>query len=283
MRTAAPREQSAAVRRLGGVRRVTRTSGMFSAGPDGEGVEVVGEERAGRPGSRAVVAFETRSLEAVAAFEVTDAASMPTRKRARRRLVRLEPADWGPEMNTRVGSGGSSATPIGTEPPSNASWRCRGVRTSRHELKIVDQRAGTKLLGDSIAAGGVRCLPSRTPWPMHRAVRLLDEEAGRIGRLDVLPPTPVFSPCPETGLAAIGGDEGLRALVRGGVIRERTRRFVRRSSSTIRSSLSVVGADDARPEGRGATSAGRRTLGGFASTAANTPATEARWAPHGFR
>ena len=55
---------------------------------------------------------------------------------------------------------------------------------------------------------------------MHRAVRLLYAEAGRIGRLDSLPPAPVFSPCPEAGMAAAGADEGLRTLTRAGLIRE---------------------------------------------------------------
>jgi len=48
--------------------------GMVSAGSDGEGVEVVGQDRPGGPGSGAVVAFESGSAQAVAAFEVADAA-----------------------------------------------------------------------------------------------------------------------------------------------------------------------------------------------------------------
>jgi hypothetical protein len=47
---------------------------MLSASADGQGVEVVGQYRPGRPGSRAVVAFEARSAQAVAALEVADAA-----------------------------------------------------------------------------------------------------------------------------------------------------------------------------------------------------------------
>jgi hypothetical protein len=71
-----------------------------------------------------------------------------------------------------------------------------------------------------IAAGGVRCLPARTPWPMHRALRLLYAEAGRTGRLRMLPAAPVFAPCPETGYAAEGADQALRSLIRDGLIRE---------------------------------------------------------------
>ncbi len=75
------------------------------------------------------------------------------------------------------------------------------------------------LLGDMIAAGGVRCLPARTPWPMHRALRLLYLEAGRTGRLGLLPPKPTFEPDAETGLAVEGADQALRALISAGIIR----------------------------------------------------------------
>jgi hypothetical protein len=76
------------------------------------------------------------------------------------------------------------------------------------------------LLADIIAAGGVRRLPARTPWPMHRALRLLYAEAGRTGRLVLLPPKPAFAPCPETGIAAEGANQALRDLIRVGLIRE---------------------------------------------------------------
>src|SRR3954451_18394567 len=48
--------------------------GMLSGGADGERVEVVGEDRPGGPGAGALVAFQTGSAQAVAAFEVADAA-----------------------------------------------------------------------------------------------------------------------------------------------------------------------------------------------------------------
>jgi hypothetical protein len=76
------------------------------------------------------------------------------------------------------------------------------------------------LLEDMIAAGGVQRLPARISWPMHRAVHLLYAEAGRTGELSLLPPAPAFVPCPETGVAAKGADEALRALIRRGLIRE---------------------------------------------------------------
>jgi NAD(P)-dependent dehydrogenase (short-subunit alcohol dehydrogenase family) len=154
--------------------------------------------------------------------------------------------------------------------------QCGGVRLLRHDLRIVDQRAWTDLLGDMIAAGGVRCLPARIPWPMHRAVRLLYEEAGRTGRLGALPPAPVFAACPETGLAAIGADEALRSLIRGGLIRE--------EAAGLRATLVMDDAQlvDRRRAlmGRDASAvallqrAGERWAA-FASTAANTSASAA--------
>ena len=75
MRTAAPVEWRGRldVRVVSG-RVVPDTFWMLSGGPDGERVEVVGEDRPGRPGRGAAVVFEARALEAVAAVEVTDAA-----------------------------------------------------------------------------------------------------------------------------------------------------------------------------------------------------------------
>ena len=46
----------------------------LSACPDGEGVEVVGEDRPSRPDLHPPVPFQSRAAEAVAAFEVADAA-----------------------------------------------------------------------------------------------------------------------------------------------------------------------------------------------------------------
>src|SRR5919204_3530640 len=48
--------------------------GMVSVGSDGEGVEVVGEDRPADPGCGAVVAFEAAARQPVAAFEVRDPA-----------------------------------------------------------------------------------------------------------------------------------------------------------------------------------------------------------------
>jgi hypothetical protein len=52
----------------------SRIRGMLSSSSDGERVEVVGEDRPGGPGLRSLVAFEAAAAEAVAAFEVADAA-----------------------------------------------------------------------------------------------------------------------------------------------------------------------------------------------------------------
>lgn len=84
----------------------------------------------------------------------------------------------------------------------------------------MDQGVWIKLLAHMIAAGGVRRLPARTPWPMHRALHLLYAEAGRTGHLRLLPPTPTFAPCPETGIAAAGADQALQALIDAGLIRK---------------------------------------------------------------
>src|SRR5512133_2505442 len=54
----------------GGRRRV----GILSAGADGEGVEVVGQDRPGRPGPGSLMAFEAGATESVAALEMADAA-----------------------------------------------------------------------------------------------------------------------------------------------------------------------------------------------------------------
>jgi hypothetical protein len=55
---------------------------------------------------------------------------------------------------------------------------------------------------------------------MHRALRLLYSEAGRTGRLRLLPAKPVFVPCPETGIATEGADRALRSLIERGLILE---------------------------------------------------------------
>src|SRR5688572_4677768 len=75
MRTAASRVKSAAVRRFGWCPGGwSRTCWMLSGGPDGERVEVVGQDCPGGPGLRSAVAFEAAALESVAALEVADAA-----------------------------------------------------------------------------------------------------------------------------------------------------------------------------------------------------------------
>jgi hypothetical protein len=81
--------------------------------------------------------------------------SMPTRKRARRRSVRRDPADCRPAMNTRWGPGKSSATPIGKNPPSSASSRGRKCRRSS-SAAVAGSRSGS--LGEPIwlLAGTIR-------------------------------------------------------------------------------------------------------------------------------
>ena len=50
-----------------------------SPGPDGKGVEVVGEDRPFSPDLLAFVALQPAAVQSVAAFEVTDPAFRPVR------------------------------------------------------------------------------------------------------------------------------------------------------------------------------------------------------------
>ena len=52
---------------------LARADRSVSGGPDGQGVEVVGEDRPSGPGLLAFIAFESAAAQAVAAFEVADA------------------------------------------------------------------------------------------------------------------------------------------------------------------------------------------------------------------
>lgn len=104
--------------------------------------------------------------------------------------------------------------------PAAHRFSCLGIRHGIYLLRTMDRGPLTILLGQMIAAGGVRCLPSRTPWPMHRAVRELYEHAGRVGRLAQLPEYPRLRPCPERGLAVEGLDGALRELVGAGLLVE---------------------------------------------------------------
>ena len=54
-----------------------RSGFSVSAGPDGQRVGVVGEDRPAGPDLLALVAFQAAAVEAVAAFEVADAALAP--------------------------------------------------------------------------------------------------------------------------------------------------------------------------------------------------------------
>src|SRR3954451_20334732 len=96
-----------------------------SGGSEAEGVEVVGEDRPGGPGARAGVAFQARSVEPVASFEVTDAAlgaaaesgkSPVGLARARGRVSADEQSLWFGQMR---------APRAGLKPPSSAISRGR--------------------------------------------------------------------------------------------------------------------------------------------------------------
>src|SRR5687768_5149099 len=59
------------------VARVELGLGSVSAGPDGEGVEAVGEDRPPGPDLHPVIAFQPGAAHAVAAFEMADSALDP--------------------------------------------------------------------------------------------------------------------------------------------------------------------------------------------------------------
>ena len=56
---------------------VDRAWGSVSAGSDGEGVKVVGEDRPSGPGLHPVVALQPGPAQSVAAFEVADPSFAP--------------------------------------------------------------------------------------------------------------------------------------------------------------------------------------------------------------
>src|SRR5918994_5208566 len=74
MRTAAPLGSAAVSAFVGARAGEVRAWEMVSGGPDGERVEVVGEDAPAGPGLLAVMAFQPGPAQAVAALEVTDAA-----------------------------------------------------------------------------------------------------------------------------------------------------------------------------------------------------------------
>ncbi|MDP9286160.1 MAG: hypothetical protein M3P41_14590, partial [Actinomycetota bacterium] len=82
-----------------------------------------------------------------------------------------------------------------------------------------------------IAGGGVAWLPARTPWPMHTALRELDEELGRRGLRQSARVSLSFEPSPETGLAARGADVAFQSLIRDGLLR--------RTSSMLGAGLAI--------------------------------------------
>jgi hypothetical protein len=94
-----------------------------------------------------------------------------------------------------------------------------GVLLPHYDLNTLDQCPLSELLGMMIAGGGVAWLPARTPWPMHTALRELDEELGRRGLRQSARVSLSFEPSPETGLAARGADVAFQSLIRDGLLR----------------------------------------------------------------
>lgn len=76
----------------------------------------------------------------------------------------------------------------------------------------------TRLLALMIAAARVDSIPARTPWPMHLALRELNEEAGRKGLRSSLEGEIRLDPSPECGLSVRGADHAFRDLARQGLL-----------------------------------------------------------------
>ena len=71
-----------------------------------------------------------------------------------------------------------------------------------------------------IAAGRLRRVPARTPWPMHAALWELHDSSGRLGLRRELGVGLDFSPSPDVGRQAAGADAAFLALVRAGLLRK---------------------------------------------------------------
>lgn len=76
------------------------------------------------------------------------------------------------------------------------------------------------VIAGMIAAGGVDYLPARTPWPLHKTLGELAQEAGRLGLVSKLGGPIAFAPSPEVGRRAAGADMALRELVTDGLLLE---------------------------------------------------------------
>lgn len=75
-----------------------------------------------------------------------------------------------------------------------------------------------QLLGILLAAEGPARFPPRIVWPMHQALKELDDEAGRLGFDRALPPIH-FTPSADAGWRALDADEALLELRRDRVLR----------------------------------------------------------------
>jgi hypothetical protein len=82
----------------------------------------------------------------------------------------------------------------------------------------MNQRSLVEVLGLMIAGGGIEWLPARTNWPMHVALKELDQDTGRRGLRSSLGASFVFDPSSEAGWAARGADAALIELVHAGLL-----------------------------------------------------------------
>jgi hypothetical protein len=82
----------------------------------------------------------------------------------------------------------------------------------------MDFRPWTLLLGQIIAAGGVKRVPAAISWPMHAALKEMHDRASRGGLLAGLPVELHFVAAPESGMRAQGADEALSDLCQSGIV-----------------------------------------------------------------
>ena len=156
-----------------GVGGVPAPSGSVSGGLDGEGVEVVGQDRPAGPGPRAVVASEPAAAQAVAAFEVADAA---LGARAVAREAFLGPAR-GRVLAARDEHLGGWKVPVG-----GVEWKAAierdFARRDREPVQLGDGlRQQLALIWRADLAGGRQDQPARAAARVGRQLGELEDVA----------------------------------------------------------------------------------------------------------
>src|SRR5215204_2280111 len=127
---------------------------VLSAGVDGQGVQVVGQDRPAGPDSLALVTLQPAAAQVVAALEVADAALAAGAVAGQPPAVRREPGSARPEMNVLVGASLARVWAVGpgTKPPSRATSRGRRPRRSSSAAVWASRRFSAGLPA-AVAAG----------------------------------------------------------------------------------------------------------------------------------